>query len=384
MRFVFTPAKDNDYDRRLIAGLAGAIEAAGHQVKLLPLAEYTRDNLGAADFAFAVNHARPGWLPPSVRHIAWVQDFLPGTYLHYGERKKPGDVVYVLTNPDAQGVEAKYVDGALLTGVSPDLLITPLVEPSIDLSLCGFVPPPLDNIIFDYAKQWPGPVSFGRFCHAELEKLYKPLCGDLRCIENYKVLHNLYLERMTGLYTPKVVEDVWKTMIVNVGHWVMDHPRRLDRTTLARMMLLVTDNCVFRGKNWESYGEFAAHSQPHTDSEDVLLQTYRQSRVNLHTNSDGYGPHSRVLEAMAVGGFIMTHSVRYPEKGGCMSEHFTPGVHFGEFTLDNFAEQANYWLKNVVSREWAIKESRGLIEGRHLWRHRAAQLLKDLGLPNNA
>jgi hypothetical protein len=384
MRFVFTPAEDHPYDERLIAGLAGAIAKAGHEVKLLPLTEYTRDNLGAADFAFDVNHARPGWLPPHVRHIAWVQDFLPGTALHYGERKRPGDMVYVLTNPDAQGVEAKYVDGALLTGVDPILLNTPPVERTIDISLCGYVPPPLDTIIFDHVPQWPGPVNFGRYCHAELEKLYTPLCGDLRCVRNYTALLEAYLKCLHGKYPDKVIKDVWQQNIIHIGHWVMDHPRRLDRVMIAKMALSLTDNCLFMGKNWEKYGEFADRSKLHTEKEQVLLEIYQKSRINLHTNSDGYGPHSRVLEAMAVGGFIMTHSVKFPEKGGCMRDHFTAEVHFGEFTPDNFVERAKFWLENTPAREWAALECRGLIEARHLWRHRATQLLKDLGLSHNA
>jgi len=384
MRFVFTPAVDSPYDKRLIAGLAGEIAKAGHGVRLLSLSEYTRDNLGNADIAFDVNHARPGWLPSHVRHIAWVQDFIPSVYLHYGERKKPGDMVYVLTNPDAQGVEAKYVDGALLTGVDPILLNTPPMERTIDVSLCGYIPPPLGTIDFDHIPQWPEKRGFGQFCHEEIDKLYKPLCGDLRCIENYRKLHDMYLQKMDGLYTEQAIVTAWQQVIVSVGHWVMDHPRRLDRSALAKMALKVSGNCLFMGHNWNLYGEFGSKSLPHTDNNQELLRTYQKSRINLHTNSDGYGPHSRVLESMAVGGFIMTHTVKYPEKGGCMRDHFTPEVHFGEFTPETFEERAKFWLENIHAREWANLECRGLIESQHLWRHRAAQLLKDLGLPNNA
>lgn len=384
MRFIFCPAEDAAYDWRMLRGLSGAVAAAGHKVKLLPPNERTLQNLVHSDIIFDINHARPGWLPAHVQHVAWVQDFRPGVAPHYGERKRPGDLTYVLTNPDAQGVDGKYVDGALLTGVDPKLLELAPTEPSIDLSLCGYVPPPFEEIAFDEVQTWVGPISFAKFCHDEIEKRYTPLCGDLRCLSYYADLHEAFMHTLKGRYNDEIIENAWRKLLVRVGHWTMDHPRRLDRIKLAGLMLKVSDNCLFQGKNWPEYKEFASRAAPHTNDEYELYRVYQGSKINLHTNSDGYGPHSRVLEAMAVGGFIMTHAVKYPEKSGCMSGSFTPGTHYGEFTADNFVEQAKFWLQNTVAREWAIQECRGLIEGRHLWRHRAAQLLKDLGLPNHA
>ena len=383
MRFVMVPAEDNAYDWRMLKSFARALEEAGHQVKLLPFVEYTLGNVSSADIVFDINRARPGWLPPGIMHIAWVQDFIPGSALLYGERKRSGDMLYVLTNPEAQGVEEKYVDGALLTAVDYHLLLMPPVEQTVDLSLCGFIPPPMNGLVFVEVRGWPDPGGFAVHCHKRIAQMYTPLRGDLRCVSYFNTLHEEYLRFVQGHHSQADIEDAWSQLMGNVGHWTMDHPRRLDRHKLGKMVLSVTENCLFQGKNWTQYGEFAAHAMEHTNKIGELLDVYQRSRINLHTNSDGYGPHSRVLEAMAVGGFIMTHSVERPERPGCMHSAFTPDVHYAEFDVGNFAEKVKFWLQNKVARDLVAKECRGLIESKHLWRHRAAQLLKDLGLSNS-
>jgi glycosyltransferase involved in cell wall biosynthesis len=165
-----------------------------------------------------------------------------------------------------------------------------------------------------------------------------------------------------------------------LGYWIIDQPRRLDRIKLAQLSLEVTKNCLFMGNNWKRYPEFAKFAASHTKNEVTLLRTYASSKINLHTNSHGFGLHSRVLEAMAVGGFIMTPSVADPTRTGRMCEYFEPDKHFGEFTPENFGDRARYWLENDGAREQAIAEAKKIIADKHLWKHRAAQVLGDLGV----
>jgi hypothetical protein len=379
MRFVFTPAEDNPYDWRMLRRLSGAIAGAGHQVTLLPPMEYTIGNLRQHDIVFDINRSRPGWLPAGVLHIAWVQDFRPGTTPYYGERKGKNDLIYAMADSDALGLPAKWVDGVLLTGVDKELLTYAIPQPSIDISICGYIPPPLEQFEFPDIR-WPGPVSFGIFCHNEMDKIYKPLSGSLRGNLFMEPLRAAFIETLSRDHEIDKVEEAWRRIVEAVGYWIIDHPRRADRFLLASMVLTVSDNCLFQGNNWNKYPEFAKVSAPHTKDEKELYGVYSSSKINLHTNSHGFGPHSRVLEAMAVGGFIMTHVVSGEPKIGLMNEYFEPNVHFGEFTSDNFVDHAKFWLKNMQEREFAIAESRKIIAAKHLWEHRGAQVLKDLGL----
>ena len=379
MRFVFIPAEDNPYDWRLIDSLSAAVKQAGHQVKSLHPVEYTKSNLGRADIVFDVNRSRPGWLSSDTVHVAWVQDFRPGTLPYYSERKRGNDLVYVMAHPDALGLVGKHFNGVLLTGVDERLLGGPLVAPTIDLSICGYVPPPLGLMEFPEVR-WPGPLSFGLFCHEEIERMYSPLTGTLRGNEFLEPLREAFISTLNKHYDPLKVEEAWKKIVVAVGYWIIDHPRRLDRVMLAKLALSVSKNCLFMGDNWRKYPEFFSVSEDHTKDETKLLNTYRASRINLHTNSHGFGLHSRVLECMGVGGFIMSHAVGPGAKVGLLSEFFEPNVHFGEFLPETFTNHAQFWLRNGAERLDAVTESRKIIAGKHLWKHRAHQILNDLGL----
>lgn len=379
MRFVFIPAEDNPYDQRMVQNLAQAIAAAGHSVAHIPSVEYTLDNLKSHDIVFDVNRSRPGWLPQNIVHVAWVQDFRPGTTPYYGERKGGSDLIYAMADPDALGLSPDYIDGVLLTGIDKVLLSYPAQNTTIDFSLCGYIPPPLDQFIFPEVR-WPGPVSFGVFCHYEMDKIYTPLTGTLRGSEYIKMLHKLFVKTLSENYEIDIINDAWKRLVHSVGYWIIDYPRRIDRVKVAELALSVSKNCVFQGDNWCKYQQFKKVSEPHTKEQYRLLRVYAKSKINLHTNSHGFGLHSRVLEAMAVRGFIMTHTVVGNHQVGLLSKAFEPEVHFGEFTVDTFAERSRFWLENNGAREKAIAESRKIIASQHLWEHRGAQVLKDLGL----
>lgn len=380
MRFVFIPSEDAPYDWRMVRGLAQAIEAFGHEIKLVPPIEYTRDNLAHSDIVFDLNRARPGWLPENIIHIAWVQDFRPGTIPLYGERKRSNDLTYVLADPDALGLSRPKIDGVLLTGINPKRLAEPKkLKTTIDISMCGYIPEPLELAEFP-GYRWPGQDSFGVYCHKEMERMYVPLTGHLKGNDFFEPLAKAFREKLSEAYGPNVVQEEWEKVVRSLGYWIIDQPRRLDRIKLAQLSLSVTQNCLFMGNNWKKYPEFTKFSAAHTKNEGFLLKTYASSKINLHTNSHGFGLHSRVLEAMAAGGFIMTHSVADPTRVGRMCEYFEPGKHFGEFTPGDFIEWARFWLENDALRERAINESKKVIEGKHLWKHRAAQVLNDLGL----
>ena len=380
MRFVFIPSEDAPYDWRMVRGLAQAIEVFGHDVRLVPPIEYTRDNLSWGDVVFDLNRARPGWLPENIIHIVWVQDFRPGTIPLYGERKRGNDLTYVLADPDALGLSRPKVDGVLLTGINPKRLAEPQkYKPIIDISMCGYIPEPLEEAVYP-GYRWPGQDSFGVYCHKEMEKMYVPLTGHLKGNDFFAPLATAFREKLSQAYGPEVVQEEWEKVVRSLGYWIIDQPRRLDRIKLAQMSLEVTKNCRFMGNNWKRYSEFSKFAVSHTKNENILLRTYAESKINLHTNSHGFGIHSRVLEAMSVGGFIMTHSVVDPTRTGRMCEYFEPDRHFGEFTPDNFTERARFWLENDAARGQATAEAKKIIAGKHLWKHRAAQILGDLGL----
>jgi hypothetical protein len=106
---------------------------------------------------------------------------------------------------------------------------------------------------------------------------------------------------------------------------------------------------------------------------------FRRSRLNLANNTHGLGLHSRTLECMAGGGFIFSHASPRDSKPGGMHTALEPDVHHGMYTPDNFQEEALRWLKDGERRRSAGARAATLIRQKHLWRHRAEQILEDLG-----
>jgi Glycosyl transferases group 1 len=157
-----------------------------------------------------------------------------------------------------------------------------------------------------------------------------------------------------------------------------EYPRLLDRVALIRAVLNVSNSLELYGPGWDIHKEFAAYHHGILDDLDALLAVYRRTRVNLGNNTHGLGLHSRNLECMAVGGFLFTHASRNDGKPGGLHTSFEPGVHYGMFTPENLEEEARRWLRDQKRRTAAARRATRVIRDRHMWRHRAQQLVDDL------
>jgi len=125
--------------------------------------------------------------------------------------------------------------------------------------------------------------------------------------------------------------------------------------------------------------EFSPYAKGVVDTQDGLLDVYRRSRINLANNTHGLGLHSRTLECMAVGGFVLTHESPHDSKPGGMLTSFEPSVHYGAFTPENLHEEAHRWLADDARRRQVGQQAATIIRQRHCWYHRAQQILDDLG-----
>lgn len=163
-----------------------------------------------------------------------------------------------------------------------------------------------------------------------------------------------------------------------IGYFARDYPRLLDRITLVTDALAVSQSLELYGSGWATHDRFRPYWKGVLNRLEELLTAYRRSRINLANNTHGLGLHSRTLECMAVGGFIFMHRSPHDAKPGGMHTAFEPGVHYGMYTPENFRESAERWLRDDRGRTEAGQRAAKLIGEKHLWRHRAAQLLGDL------
>jgi Glycosyl transferases group 1 len=352
MRFLLIPAEDHAFDVRAMAGLAKAFRKLGHDADvLLPIAReapprrsYFAERMNAYDVVLEVNYPRPEFLGQQTRYVTWLQDIIPGnenprfhasTYASI----RDGDLLYTMGASEWLACPPNFC-GSLLAGVDEELLSQPSAPQSLDFSFCGYIPP-------------PGCVSPGA-C-ARIDQLYEPLAGSLRILE----------------VEPKL------QIPGNVSNQVRDRARQVDRLITARQALSASQSCELWG-NWDWHEEFRPWAKPHTDDEAVLYDIFQRSRINFHTNIFGFGLHTRVLEVMALGGFVMTHAAAEPQKAGRVTAEFEPGRHFGQFTSYDLPDQMRYWLSDDGARYAAAGEARKIVASRHLWSHRAQQILTDL------
>jgi len=72
------------------------------------------------------------------------------------------------------------------------------------------------------------------------------------------------------------------------------------------------------------------------------------------------------------------HESPHDNKAGGMLTSFEPGVHYGSYTPESFAEEAERWLKDDKGRMQAGMRAQSVIRERHCWHHRAQQIIDDL------
>lgn len=377
MRFIIIAGAEAAYDVRMAYDFGAALAMFGHQVKMALPSARTAQNLGGEDVVIDINRARPEFLSKDTIHIAWVQDVVPADTSDYAAAARNDDMIYALGDHELIGLPdcGKFARGSLLTGVRADLLTKPAIAPAIDLSLCGFISEPISQERDESPR-----FEIDRALRDEVEKHFVPLTGSLRVGEMMQLMTVRFRAAMHGKFKDADLMLAYNEIPAVIGGIARDHPRRIDRTLLAQLMLAVSKNVLFMGFNWHRHSQFFPFYKPHTNDETALHDVYQSSRINVHSNILGFGLHSRVLEAMALGGFIMTHESVEPKRAGRITECFEPNVHFGSFTADNFVERAKYWLADEARRSKAICEARRIVAAKHTWKCRAWQILCDLGL----
>jgi hypothetical protein len=368
MKFLFIPEYERAFDFRIAHELGRALEAAGHSYVLMPTDGYNIRDAGCYDIVLGVNRPRPEALPSHCVYIAWVQDYRPLEAPDYAGQSRGNDIIYTLGSETWIGMNnaGPNFRGSLLTGVGPELLNEANGSWELDFSICGYITLP-------FSKMDMHPLE--RRCFKEAELLYRPLTGSSNAFLMAEHLQK-FVDKIIS--TEKISDSEHETLRKSCNWMAIEFPRYIDRLRLAQLAYLASPKCGFYGVNWKKYYQFGNCTYAPIKDERILYQVYRNSKINLHNNWNGFGLHSRVLEAMAVGGFVMAHSCAAPQAAGRLTTSFEPDVHFGEYTPDNFVERAKYWLQDDAARNKAVTESRKIIADKHLWKHRAQQILHDL------
>lgn len=163
-----------------------------------------------------------------------------------------------------------------------------------------------------------------------------------------------------------------------ISYFSQSYPRIMDRKALVEAASRISESLELYGPGLSKHEFARPYFKGVIDTQDELLKVYCRAKINLSNNTHGLGLHSRTLECMAVGGFLFMHESPHDNKAGGMLTSFEPGVHYGSYTPENFAEEAARWLKDDNGRIQAGMRAQSVIRERHRWHHRAQQIIDDL------
>ncbi|NBW58729.1 glycosyltransferase family 1 protein [bacterium] len=414
MKVFLAPNTANIYDLTQLKELANGLRLRGHEAYVFEcpikqhhsdyrLTEFQRAGYSEkkvyqeinSEILIEVNRFRSRHLKKSTRHVSWFQDVRPSDYVKlakYSSQMRPGDLIYLLGDKKHFGFSSAFERiECLLSGTSLQKINSkPIMTKDFkyDVNLLGYFStlkerPPLPfirsraNILLKEIMRRPkslAEILFARNAHINLDHLFY----DKLFVKHEELIKAKY-EPLTGyLFEPEL-----KEIKNNIDQAIYDYlyieiPRKLDRSLLfARIQALHfrDKQVIIAGLNWPEGFPSAPFVRGHIDRPEEI---YQSSKITIHNNTHGLGIHSRVLDCMAVGGFVMMHPSPHSRLPGGMDSTFEPDVNYGLYSADNFVEKVEEWLADEDRRNKAITENKKILLSKHLWEHRAEQILRDL------
>ncbi len=435
MKILLVPYIETQYYKTMLNGFADAFRGKGHEVFVLSgvvsistIQRYVE--IEKINLVITINRFIGDSLNLKVPVFCWIQDIFLNTEESISNYLGENEYIYTLGDPEVLGfrsVPQNYL-GPLMTGVDEKIIRSDAeVSWTRDISICGYLPSKrnikfnrsMDLCLNSFLPKYPTIYQYLSSLISRdyltkkvimtvqdmVESLYEPLRGELNIVELESRVINILgiklnsteligrsahlLDHVADYYEPKVTlfrnfnQLVHSKIARVINYYVHTYPRFLDRQLLADTLISSFPNKVieFYGYGWTEYKKYQNFSFPHIDSVGDLHEVYRSSKINLNNNTHGIGLHSRVLESMAVGGFVMTHrSGQNDSKDGGILSSFEEGTHFGFYDKDNFRDSIEAWLSDDAMRAKAIKKAQERIREEHLWIYRVDRVLKDYSM----
>ncbi|WP_174449651.1 glycosyltransferase family protein [Azospirillum baldaniorum] len=305
------------------------------------------------------------------RHLAWMQDFqYDGQRLL--DRFGGSDLFYFMLPPDIYGIDPATLPAwrYLWPGVNPDIHCPKPTEPLWDLSLIGHMYPPPPEAVMQAAVEVDGQVvgTFAEFAEAFLAS---PIgYADIRL----GAVHSFLVDecaRRGVMLSPKALDGnalfLFDEVLLRIK----------DRRAVADAMLRVSPKVRFFGNlGWVLWPDYARRYGGELVDPHDLAAAYRSSRLTV--NNSAWPLHFRTLDAMGCGSAVMINRVCRPDVDEHFHTDFQPGTHYVAYDATDFEDAAARALRDDAARMRMGAAAAEVIARKHLWRHRAEQILADL------
>ncbi len=131
---------------------------------------------------------------------------------------------------------------------------------------------------------------------------------------------------------------------------------------------------IYGPENWKKWPEYRPYYKYFLDNSNAMRNVYQTSKINLH---EGVGPHFRVFDCFASGGFLFFHKSADDSDYGGMHTFFKPNVHYVDFDYDDFSNKVKYYLANEDKRLKIAGQASKIVRKHHTWYHRWQKIIKD-------
>ena len=312
-----------------------------------------------------INHtieSEENW-PRHIGHAVWIQDYKA----QFGKKQiddvGASDVVYVLGSPKIFGISLMALRRweFLYPGARRVVNDDDGPPEETDFSITGFLAPPIDHDIVVARTLDGGDVHLKDFLKIYPRRYLSHINENAR--ENRSAIAQV-CAHMQWRMLPEGL-DIVETII----------PRSLDREIILRSIMETSTSIgIYGPTTWTKWPEFAPFYRGYIRDPIDLDRVYGTTRVNIHNGSATI--HSRSIDCMAAGGFIMINQTPLDFEEGGICHYFDPDRHYGRFTMDTVADVAQYYVKNKDVRKRIVRDAKQQIRNGHLWKHRALQVAR--------
>ena len=424
LRILLIPYNDSDYYNNMLEGLAFEFKELRHTAIVLsqpPSFNQLKKIISEQkfDLILSINKIIGRNEKIKIPLFCWIQDVFPGTEKTLSQCIADNEYIYTFGDPHDLGFEESPPNylGSLITGVSKfDTNFNNEKKWDLDISFCGYIPSQLniaknprflelfyDKLFFtsknlyQYLTCLSGPGYTHDLIKEIVESTYKPLRGSLDVVLLEKKIREIIRypkknsnpknssENLFSFNTNKIKNLFWLigTKVDRIiRYYVHTYPRYLDRDFLMKNVIssFPEKKIKIYGVGWDTHLRYKKFTHPHINNKHDLHNIYKLSKINLNNNTHGFGLHSRVLECINAGGFLMTHKSNSDNGPGGILSSFEENKHFGFYDPNDLYSSISEWLNNDNKRLNAVKDAQKVILSEHLWRYRANQILNDYNL----
>jgi|tagenome__1003787_1003787.scaffolds.fasta_scaffold20980371_4 glycosyltransferase involved in cell wall biosynthesis len=389
------------YYIRTVGALCQAFEELG--VKAVPILQWlsgtqmeTFVESFQPDVVMEINRSRNQFtgLPSKVRHVAWIQDSNmdrppEGRHIITNDQFGGSDIHYTFVFPESIGLDRARVPNVRYLAPGVDISVfnpdTPAVGPINDVCFAGYMPTKetMDSqfrghltleLPDDRRIEIPNPSLFMHFSDSGLAS------NNFRRDTALSLAAD-YISTNFGITRESLEQSRHRdALILAVHSFESEWARWMERNWFIPDLLAATKDLVIYGpvEGWQENRKFARYYHGFLNTPRQMAGAYNAARIIAHIGA--LQMHSRVLEAMACARPVLVNCSEpgFGDGFGAIREHFEDSVHFVEYDRESLPGKVKTLLGDEAWRTALGEQAREAILAKHLWRHRAEQIISDL------